>query len=262
MRLDIHLRERMGFRSRHHARQEIKAGNILVNGKTVKKPSFEVKETDRVQTKSFRTPYVSFGGVKLARALGFFGIDPRGRIVLDVGSSSGGFTDCVLRGGAKKVYAVDVGRDQLVNELKRDDRVVLRENTNFLDTIPEDFPGVELVVMDVSFTSSLPLLRHMHDMFPDVVAVVLFKPQFEGAKTNRSGIVKSESALLATFTDYLETLVDEGLSPVNAILSPRQEKKANREIFVHIDRDQPAATVDDLVAIITKNLAEEGETIC
>lgn len=262
MRLDTYLRERMGYRSRHHARQEIKAGSILVNGETVKKPSFAVNEEDRVETRSFAIPYVSFGGVKLTRALASFAIDLEGRIVLDVGASTGGFTDCALQRGAKRVYAVDVGKEQFADKLKADGRVVLKESTNFLDTEKEDFPGVEMVLMDVSFTSNIPLLCHMRDMFEDAVAVVLFKPQFEGANVSRSGIVKNERDILETFAKYLKTLEREGFHLVGVTLSPRQEERANREIFVHIDKRQEPVAPDGLVKSIAESLEEEGDSLC
>ncbi len=259
MRLDTYLRERRGYRSRHHARQEIKAGSISVNGKIVKKPSFEVKEGDQVEAGASRIPYVSFGGVKLERALASFAIDLADRIVLDVGASTGGFTECALKKGARLVYAVDVGKEQFADELQEDDRVILKEGTNFLDTEKADFPGVETVLLDVSFTSILPLLRHMKDTFGHLPVVALFKPQFEGAKVSRSGIIKGRRELFLTFTNYLEGLVREGFHPVDATLSPRQEERGNPEIFVHLDKDLPAAEIPALAAKISKNLEEEGE---
>ena len=189
MRLDLWLVENSYASSRARAQKEIRAGRVMVNQHVIRKPAYTVTLDDRVEMKSPFNPYVSVGGVKLEAALRTFQIDVRGLTILDVGASTGGFTDCVLKQGANKVIAVDVGRDQMVKSLAEDARVILYESKHFLDTDATFFSDVDLLVMDVSFISSLTLIAHAVKFYQGPM-IVLFKPQFASPETPKSGVVR------------------------------------------------------------------------
>ena len=187
----------LGFAdSRTKAQALVMAGVVLVNEKRVEKPSQEFLPTDRVRIKgkSDEIKYVGRGGLKLERALREFHIQPSEYICLDVGASTGGFTDCLLQHGAKKVFAVDVGTNQLVWKLRNDPRVEARENVNARYLSAEDFDTrFDLIVMDVSFISVTKILPALKDLLvEDGRIVVLIKPQFEVGKgeVGKGGIVK------------------------------------------------------------------------
>ncbi len=187
----------LGFAdSRTKAQALVMAGVVLVNEKRVEKPSQEFLPTDRVRIKgkSDEIKYVGRGGLKLERALREFHIQPSEYICLDVGASTGGFTDCLLQHGAKKVFAVDVGTNQLVWKLRNDPRVEARENVNARYLSAEDFDTrFDLIVMDVSFISVTKILPALKDLLvEDGRIIVLIKPQFEVGKgeVGKGGIVK------------------------------------------------------------------------
>ncbi len=238
------------FDSRHRAQQEIKAGSVRVNGETVYKPSHQVRPVDTVDVRP-KISYVSFGGVKLETAIRRFGLDFQGKTVVDVGSSTGGFTDCALSHGAKKVFAVDVGDAQMAPSLREDSRVVLRENINFLNTDLGDFPAVDIATVDVSFTSSLPVVQHAATLFADATLVVLLKPQFEGEKGTHTGVLRRERELFRVVKAYLEKLKDSGHPACAFCEAPRQDDRGNREFFVLIDR-KSQKSVETLLKSIEK----------
>lgn len=209
-RLDQYLYEKGFCRSRSLGAKLIRAGYVFVGGRECTKPSTEVFDGDTVEIRENPlTRYVSRGGLKLEAALKEFGVDPKGLVCIDIGASTGGFTDCLLQHGARKVYAVDSGTDQLHPSLRENECVVPLENTNarFLDE--SMVPVCPLLVMDVSFISQAL-------MYPAVAKVLkeggtflsLIKPQFEVGRENigSGGIVKSEKARL----DCIETLRAEG----------------------------------------------------
>lgn len=185
-RLDQALVERGLCASREKARRAVMAGAVRVNLQPARKPSDPVRSDDTLALTAAE-PYVSRGGLKLAHALKAFGLEVRGRVALDVGASTGGFTDCLLQHGAARVFAVDVGQGQLAWKLRRDPRVVVMEKTNARTLTPERFPPpfapVDLVVVDCSFIS-------LRQVLPPAVAllrpggriVALIKPQFEAGK--------------------------------------------------------------------------------
>jgi 23S rRNA (cytidine1920-2'-O)/16S rRNA (cytidine1409-2'-O)-methyltransferase len=192
-RLDQILVERGLADSREKARALILAGTVTVDGQKSDKPGHAFAEHCRIEVAG-RLPYVSRGGVKLAGALDHFGMDVRGRVCLDVGASTGGFTDCLLQRGAARVYAIDVGHGQLDWKLRNDDRVIVREGVNARYLQPGDFPETfDLAVCDASFISTTllvpaftPLLSERGEM------IILVKPQFEVGKdqVGKGGIVR------------------------------------------------------------------------
>ena len=199
MRLDVFLAQAGLAKSRTEAQQLIKDGRVRVGDRPVAQSSFAVDEQmplARVEIDRPQTTYVGRGGLKLAAALDTFSLSPEGLVCLDVGASTGGFTDCLLRRGAAHVYAVDAGQGQLAPSLRADSRVTVYENYNARHLSPADFPlSVQFAVMDVSFISQTLILPALSDLLcRGGLLVSLVKPQFEltRAALDKKGVVKSE----------------------------------------------------------------------
>lgn len=235
-RLDMLLVERGLFESRTKAQAAIMAGLVLVNGSSSAGKAGEMIGPDAVLSlKADPCPYVSRGGLKLQAALHGFSIAAEGRVCLDVGSSTGGFTDCLLQAGASKVYAIDVGTAQLDSRLKRDPRVVSRENTHARLLRPEWFePKPSLAVMDVSFISSAQVLPFV---IPCLAApfelVVLVKPQFEvGPKLAPQGVVRDPAVRLQAVDKIRAAAQELGLAEAGLLESPVVGPKGNHEFLL------------------------------
>lgn len=195
MRLDLFLAKKNFFPSREKAKQAVESGRVFVDGKLVTKPSFECSGNEKIEANPFE--FVSRGGFKLQKAIEEFGIDLQGRVVLDIGASTGGFTDVCLQNGANHVFAVDTGEGQLAEKLLKDKRVTNLEKTNFLTLSKNNFAGADFVCIDVSFVSLTKFAKKLSEDFlgKNVEIVALIKPQFEvGADYARKhkGIVKDE----------------------------------------------------------------------
>ncbi len=210
MRLDLYLVEHHPFESRHKAQVEIKNNRIKVNGKVINKPSYNVQAGDQVTILEAYNPYVGKGGLKLAHALATFKFDVKGLHALDIGASTGGFTECLLEHGVESVKTIDVGSEQLHPRLREDSRVEVHENKNFLDVDACFIEGIDVVVMDVSFTSSIPLIQHLFQFY-DQTTIVLVKPQFETLETPKSGVIKSRKMHQKVLEAYLQRLEVLGL---------------------------------------------------
>lgn len=237
-RLDIVVVERGLAASRERARALILAGQVTVDGQVVSKAGAPVTEAARVELSTPDHPYVGRGGVKLAGALDTFAIDPAGRRALDVGASTGGFTDVLLRRGAASVIALDVGRGQLDWRLRTDARVLVREGVNARALTPEDVPHrVSLVTIDVAFISLrhiLPALPPFLDPGADVVALV--KPQFEAGRdeVGAHGIVSDPAvhgAVIARVTEAAEAC---GFARAGMTPSAITGATGNQEFFLHL----------------------------
>jgi 23S rRNA (cytidine1920-2'-O)/16S rRNA (cytidine1409-2'-O)-methyltransferase len=202
-RADIALVERGFFESRAKAQEAIAAGLVTADGRPIRRSSERLGEGAAILADRPH-PWVSRGGVKLAAALDVFGIDPRGKTCLDVGASTGGFTHVLLEGGAAKVYAVDVGHDQLDARLRGDHRVVAREGTDVRSLAPGDIAAVDIAVVDVSFISlKLVLPAVVRFCKPGASLVALIKPQFEAGRAHlKKGIVK-DAAVHTTVCDEI-----------------------------------------------------------
>jgi 23S rRNA (cytidine1920-2'-O)/16S rRNA (cytidine1409-2'-O)-methyltransferase len=240
-RLDTVLVDRGLAPSRERARALILAGQVSVDGQVISKAGAPVAATARVELAVPDHPYVGRGGVKLAGALDKFGIDPHGRRALDVGASTGGFTDVLLRRGAETVVALDVGRAQLDWRLRTDPRVVVREGVNARALTPDDVPHrVSLVTVDVSFISLrhiLPALPPFLDPGADIVALV--KPQFEAGReeVGKHGIVSDpgvHETVIARVTAYAAAC---GLARIAMTPSPITGATGNQEFFLHLRGD-------------------------
>ena len=235
-RLDEVLVRRQLARSREQAQRMILAGLVKVDGTRVEKQAALVAGQAAIEVDGPASPFVSRGGEKLSAALDAFSIHVAGRIVLDVGASTGGFTDCLLRHGARRVYAVDVGYGQLDWNLRNDQRVVVLErcNVRHLDraAVPE---AVQLVVIDVSFISlRLVLPCVVKFLAPGATVVALVKPQFEAGvkQVGRGGVVRDDEVRLAVARRVQAVAQQLGFDCLGLFDSPVQGKKGNREIFL------------------------------
>jgi 23S rRNA (cytidine1920-2'-O)/16S rRNA (cytidine1409-2'-O)-methyltransferase len=243
-RLDQALVERGLCDSREKARRAVLAGQVRVNARSARKPSDPVKSDDAL-TLDAGDKYVSRGGHKLEHALKHFQLDVAGRVALDLGASTGGFTDCLLQQGAVKVFAVDVGRGQLAWKLRQDPRVVVMEKTNArlltAARFPPPFAPADLAVIDCSFISlrkilpaAVPLLK------PDGKIVALIKPQFEAGKAEADkgrGVIR-DAAIHERILEELRKFVGEqsGLCWRNVVESPLLGPAGNKEFLVLIEK--------------------------
>jgi len=232
-RLDVILVERALVLTRTKAQALIMAGQVTVNGQKADKAGMQYDENVDVTVHS-GPPFVSRGGDKLAAALSSFAINVKERVAVDVGASTGGFTDCLLQAGIARVYAIDVGYGQLAHKLREDKRVVVMERTNarHVETLPEP---IELVVIDASFISLtllLPVVRRWLIEGADVI--VLIKPQFEAGKSDigKKGVVRQPEVHAQVLSSVLRTSQDLGYSVRGLMASPiRGLKEGNREFL-------------------------------
>jgi 23S rRNA (cytidine1920-2'-O)/16S rRNA (cytidine1409-2'-O)-methyltransferase len=243
-RLDVLLVARGLTASRERARAMILAGQVRVNGEIVSKAGHAIADDAQVALVEPDHPYVGRGGVKLAHALDVFGIDPGGRAALDVGASTGGFTDVLLRRGAAHVVALDVGHGQLDWTLRNDPRVTVMERVNAraltVDQLPAAWRAVEIVTMDLSFISVRQVLPAVAPLLaPDGDLVVLVKPQFEAGRdeVGKGGIVQ-DAAIHTRVLDEVTGAADAlGLTRVALTESPITGAEGNREFFLHLRHD-------------------------
>jgi 23S rRNA (cytidine1920-2'-O)/16S rRNA (cytidine1409-2'-O)-methyltransferase len=243
VRLDIAMLDQGLASSRERARALILAGKVLVDGRVVDKAGALVAASAGITLKTAEHPYVGRGGVKLQGALETFGVRVTGRVCLDLGASTGGFTDCLLRHGAALVYAVDVGRGQLDLKLRTDPRVVVMERTHARGLTPADFrERPEIATVDLSFislTKILPVLPPLLAAPGEVLALI--KPQFEVGKgeVGKGGVVRDPEQHRRVITAVGRLAVDLGFRVVGAAPSCLLGPKGNREFFLHLSRPCP-----------------------
>ena len=233
-RLDVALTKSGRIESRQRAQALILAGKVQVSGETVRRPDRAVRD-DEVITVDESPSYASRGALKLGPALESFGIDPNGRICADIGASTGGFTDVLLRRGAAKVYAIDVGRGLIHWRLRQDPRVVVIERVNAreLDAFPEP---VSLIVVDVSFISLEKVLPALRAAGPNAEVVALFKPQFEVGRSDvgKGGIVRDAAVIEAAVLRFRTWCDTNGYSVADEAASEVAGAEGNREIFFRL----------------------------
>jgi len=258
VRLDIALVERGLLESREKAARVILAGDVMVDGLRVDKAGALVTPGARIELVA-RPRFVSRGGDKLAHALATFTIAPRGRVAIDVGASTGGFTHCLLEQGAVKVYAVDVGQGQLDARLRADGRVVVMEKTNARNLPIASFPeSPDLATVDVSFISLEKVLPSVFNVLTlKGEAVVLVKPQFEVGKgqVGKGGVVRDGSHHRAVLARVARFGVLHGWHVRGVTASPLKGPKGNREFFLFLTKT--GRTLTELDALITQVTAEE-----
>jgi 23S rRNA (cytidine1920-2'-O)/16S rRNA (cytidine1409-2'-O)-methyltransferase len=258
IRLDVALVERGLIESREKAARVILAGDVLVDGQRVDKAGALVTPGAKLELVA-RPRFVSRGGEKLAHALAAFAIDPRGKVAIDVGASTGGFTHCLLEQGAVKVYAVDVGHGQLDPKLRADGRVVVMEKTNARNLPVDSFPeSPALATIDISFISLEKVLPSVFGVLTLAgEAVVLVKPQFEVGKgqVGKGGVVRDGSHHRAVIARIARFAVLHGWHVRGVTASPLKGPKGNREFFLLLTKT--GRTLAELDALITKVTAEE-----
>lgn len=244
-RLDRLLLERGLIQSREQARRLIMAGEVSVNGQVPVKPSTMVSGEEDIAIKR-RPPFVSRAGLKLAAALDRFDIQVEGLVALDVGASTGGFTDCLLQRGAARVYAVDVGYGQLAWKLRQDKRVIVMEriNARYLESLPE---AIDVATFDVSFISlELVIPPAVELLKPQASIVALIKPQFEAGRrqVGKGGVVKDRSVHRGVLLRFILWAKNQGLSFHGLMVSPVRGPAGNVEFPVHLGHGVPDPELD------------------
>ncbi len=269
-RLDFLLVERNFFDSRTSAQRAVMAAQVLVDGTVCDKPGTRIREDAEISVKSPGCPFVSRGAYKLQKALDVFKIDAKNLLCIDIGSSTGGFTDCLLQRGAKKVYAVDVGTNQLAWKLRSDERVVTMERYNFRYAQPEDFPErFDFACTDVSFISLKHILPPASALLKDDgLMVALIKPQFEAGReqVGRHGIVKDASVHEEVIEAVIGYAADSGFSSLALDFSPiRGAKEGNIEYLLLLRKaasETPTRLDPALVSETVKLAHDTEEDIC
>lgn len=237
-RLDVLMVQRNLAESREKAKALIMSGIVYVNGQKEDKAGTSFEETVQIEVRGSTLKYVSRGGLKLEKAMSHFGVELAGRVCMDVGASTGGFTDCMLQNGAVKVYAVDVGHGQLAWKLRNDDRVICMEKTNIRYVTPEDIGDrIEFSSIDVSFISLTKVLGPVKQLLTDNGQVVcLIKPQFEAGreKVGKKGVVREKSVHLEVIemvSDYARSI---GFGILGLEFSPIKGPEGNIEYLLYL----------------------------
>jgi len=235
--------------SREQARRLILAGKVLVNDEVVSRPGVRVPTGASLRCKARPHPYVGRGGVKLEAALRGFGLSAEGKTAADLGASTGGFTDCLLRNGAAHVWAVDVGYGQLDYRLRSDGRVTVMDRTNARHLTAETLGGrVDLVVIDLAFISVLKVLDAVRAILkPEGEALALIKPQFEIGKgrVGKKGIVRDPSDHREVLADLLKGAAGRGFGVAGVLPSPVPGAEGNLEFWFHLIPEHPCAVTEN-----------------
>ena len=259
-RLDIFLTEKQFFDSRTRAQAMIMAGKILVNGQKVDKAGALISDDAEIRILGEEMPFVSRGGLKLQKALDVFKINLSGRVAADVGASTGGFTDCMLQRGAKRVYAIDVGYGQLAWKLRSDLRVVNMERTNIRNVTRKDFfyEVPDFASIDVAFISLEKVLPVVFDMLTDSGEVVaLIKPQFEAGREHvgKKGVVRDKKIHAAVIEKVLNFAAGVGFAVRGLDFSPVKGPEGNIEYLAYLAKNFSAADVEILSAVDSAHAA-------
>ena len=263
LRLDVAVYERGFAETREKAKAMIMAGSVYVNGQKALKGGVNIKETDVIEVRGAVNPFVSRGGLKLDKAVKCFGLDLADCVCMDIGASTGGFTDCMLTNGAKKVYAIDVGYGQLAWKLRCDERVVNLERTNFRYVTREQVPDeVDFASVDVSFISLKLILPVMHTLLKSGGrSVCLIKPQFEAGKENigKKGVVRDKSVHTDVVRSITAFAAENGFKVLNVDFSPIKGPEGNIEYLMYIEKTETGemlwdGSVEELVERSHENL--------
>lgn len=248
-RLDVYLSENNTVKSRSLAASLIKQGSVEVNGRICTKASFAVDENDNIRIIGEMPKYVGRGGLKLEKALSHYRLHLDGSVCIDIGASTGGFTDCMLQNGAKKVYSIDVGYGQLAWKLRNDPRVVNLERTNMRKVTREQVPDeIDFFSVDVSFISLkliLPVARQL--MSENAQAVCLIKPQFEAGreKVGKKGVVRDPAVHVEVVRKIFDFCLENGFDVLNLDYSPIKGPEGNIEYLIHLRKsDDPKSYTD------------------
>ena len=261
IRLDQYVFEEGYTESRQRAQALIMAGVVYVNNQKVDKAGYMVKDADKVEVRGKDLKYVSRGGYKLEKAIELYGLDLTDKICMDIGASTGGFTDCMLQNGAKKVYSVDVGYGQLAWKLRTDERVVNMEKTNIRNVTAEDLDEkINFFSVDVSFIS----LKHI---FPvafaisteDVIGACLVKPQFEAGKekVGKKGVVRDSAVHKEVIENVIGYAHQNGFFVKELTFSPIKGPEGNIEFLIVITKNESDDIVDEAAIDLIVGQAKE-----
>ncbi len=260
-RLDVLLVNRNLAESREKAKAIIMSGIVYVDGQKEDKAGTMFEDTVSVEVRGHTLAYVSRGGLKLEKAMTHFGVTLNGKICMDVGASTGGFTDCMLQNGAVKVYSVDVGHGQLAWKLRNDERVVCMEKTNIRYVTPEDIPDrIQFASIDVSFISLTKVLGPVKELLTeDGQIVCLIKPQFEAGreKVGKKGVVREKSTHLEVIESVVAFAKSIGFGILNLEFSPIKGPEGNIEYLLYL-QNHPELADEKGVEIDPKTIVEEA----
>lgn len=269
IRLDFMLYDKGLVTSRERGKEYINQGIVYVDGKVEKKCGKKISSSATIDIRGNTIPYVSRGGLKLDKAIKTFNIDLKDKICMDIGASTGGFTHCMLKFGARKVFAIDVGTDQLVKELKEDKRVVSMENTN-IKYVTENQIGelCDFISIDVSFISLTKVIPNALNLLKkDGEIVALIKPQFEAGigKVSKKGVVKNKKLHEEIIINIITFLTEQGLFVMNIDYSPIKGPNGNIEYLIQfrkepkgIDKYFDIREVSNIVCLSHRHLNTEG----
>lgn len=257
-RLDVYMFENGYADSRAKAGAMIMAGQVYVNSQKITKAGYALKKDDKLEIKGDKLPFVSRGGLKLDKAIKSFGIVLEDKVCMDIGASTGGFTDCMLQNKAKKVYSVDVGYGQLAWKLRTDERVVNMERTNFryinTDSIAESLGFASVDVSFISLKKILPVLFELLD--DNACSVCLIKPQFEAGKekVGKKGVVRDISTHKDVVRDIMQFAFESGYSVLNLDFSPVKGPEGNIEYLMYIKKEkEPVFLVDNSDLVVDES---------
>ena len=261
-RLDVLLVKRNLAASREKAKAIIMTGNVFVNGQREDKAGSTFKEDALIEVKGNPMKYVSRGGYKLEKAIDLWQVPLQDKICMDVGSSTGGFTDCMLQNGAQKVYAIDVGTNQLAWKLRQDERVISMEKTNIRYVVPEDLgEPADFSSIDVSFISLTKVLLPVRNLLTDEGEIVcLIKPQFEAGreKVGKKGVVRDP----AVHQEVIEKVRDYAMSifmePCHLSFSPIKGPEGNIEYLLHLKKHPEGTGVTDSLKVSVEAVVAEA----
>ena len=256
IRLDTAVFEAGFAESREKAKTLIMSGNVYVNNQKADKPGTQIKTTDNLEVRGQAMPFVSRGGYKLDKAIKSFNIDLTDKTCADIGASTGGFTDCMLQNGAKKVFSIDVGYGQLAWKLRQDERVVNLERTNFRYVTNEQVnEPLDFASIDVSFISLSLILPVLYPLLKENgYAVCLIKPQFEAGKENvgKKGVVRDKKVHISVIDKIRSIILDNGFSIIGLDFSPIKGPEGNIEYLAFIQKSgesQDVCGVDTLLLV-------------
>ncbi|SHE52954.1 23S rRNA (cytidine1920-2'-O)/16S rRNA (cytidine1409-2'-O)-methyltransferase [Caldanaerobius fijiensis DSM 17918] len=255
VRLDVLLVSRGYYESREKAQANIKSGNVYVDGIVCNKPGTKVDSNVNITIKGDIIPYVSRGGLKLERALKVFNISVEGKVAMDIGASTGGFTDCLLQNGAAKVYAIDAGYAQLDRKLRNDKRVVCMEKTNARYLKRCDIPDpIDIVTIDVSFISVKKIIPVVSEFITDGDIISLVKPQFEAGQqyVGKKGVVKDPRVHEAVLKSVIDEALKNCMTLLNLTYSPIRGPEGNIEFFIHLKKGNANINIDKKITDVVK----------
>ncbi len=256
-RLDVLLVEQGYVDTRTKAQAIIMSGQVYVEGQKADKPGTSFEETASIEVRGAACPYVSRGGLKLEKALRDFGVEPTGFVCSDSGASTGGFTDCLLQQGAKKVFAIDVGYGQLDWKIRSDPRVVVMERTNVRYVTPEQLgEPLDLSVIDVSFISLKIVLPVIKTFLKPTAGQVLclIKPQFEAGKekVGKKGVVRDPETHKEVLDNFVELAKNTGFTILGLTFSPVKGPEGNIEFLAHLTLADQPALIPDTAQIVAR----------